>query len=72
MKKVLDYIVMLYIPMAMASMVFISLLQFYVTLDDEIGGLFLNIAGILSVLMVAGHIALAIMDAICYGKENEK
>lgn len=72
MKKVLDYIVMLYIPMAMASMIFISLLQFYVTLDDEIGGLFLNIAGILSVLMVAGHIALAIMDAICYRKENEK
>lgn len=64
MKKVLDHIFLLYIPLVMAFMVFESILQFYVALDDEWGGLFLNIAGILAILLIAGYVANTIASII--------
>jgi len=73
MKKVLDHIFMLYIPLAMVFMVFESILQFYVALDDEWGGFFLNVAGILAILLIAGYIANTIAFIIIHcRKEKEK
>lgn len=72
MKKVLDYIVMLYIPMAMASMILISLIYFYVTLDDEWGGLFENIAGILAILLIAAYVANTIAYIIIHCRKKKE
>ena len=71
--KALDHMFLLYIPSFMAATVLVSLIHFYFTLDDEIGGLFLNLAAMLAVWMIAGYIANTIASIIIHcRKEKEK
>lgn len=71
--KVLNYIFVFYIPMSMSFMVMTSLMYFYINLDDEWCGLFLNIAGILAVLLIVGYFVNTIISIIIHSrKEKEK
>ena len=70
--KALDHVFLLYIPSFMAATVLVSLIHFYITLDDEIGGLFLNIAGILAILLIAGYVANTIASIIIHCRKKKE